>query len=131
MVMKVKMQARRMWGAVWYGDTDFDEDQRALEALLAVVPMEMHSSLANKRTTHDAWDAIAMACIDSERARRSMLQKLRQEWENLTFKSGEDVNDFTLCLNTLMQQLAQYGDNDIDEERAVEKFLRIVPKKYS
>jgi hypothetical protein len=26
--------------------------------------------------------------------------------------------------------LAQYGDDDIDEERAVEKFLCIVPKKY-
>jgi hypothetical protein len=64
-------------------------------------------------------------------ARRSTLQKLRQEWENLAFKSGEDVDDFTLCLNTLMQQLARYGDNDIDEERAIEKFLRVVPKKYS
>jgi hypothetical protein len=30
-----------------------------------------------------------------------------------------------------MQQLARYGDNDIDEERAVKKFLRIIPKKYS
>ena len=60
-----------------------------------------------------------------------MLQKLRQEWENLAFKPGEDVDDFALRLNTLMQQLARYGDNDIDEERAVEKFLRVVPKKYS
>jgi hypothetical protein len=30
-----------------------------------------------------------------------------------------------------MQQLTRYSDNDIDEERAVEKFLRVVPKKYS
>ena len=35
MVMKVKMQARRMWDAVRYGDADFDEDRQALEALLA------------------------------------------------------------------------------------------------
>jgi hypothetical protein len=54
MVMKVKMQARRMWGAVRYGDTNFDEDRWALEALLAAVPMEMHSSLTNKRTAKDA-----------------------------------------------------------------------------
>jgi hypothetical protein len=52
--MKVKMQARRMWDAVWYGDADFDEDRWALEALLTVVPTEMHSSLVNKRTTKDA-----------------------------------------------------------------------------
>jgi hypothetical protein len=131
MVMKVKMQAWRMWDAVWYGDADFDEDRPALEALLAVVPMEMHSSLMNKRTAKDAWDAIATAHIGSDRARRSTLQKLRQEWENLVFKPGEDVDDFALCLNTLMQQLTRYGDDDIDEERVVEKFLRVVPKKYS
>ena len=131
MVMKVKMQARRMWDAVRYGDADFDEDRRALEALLAAVPTEMHSTLANKRTAKDAWDAIAAAHISSGRARKSTLQKLRQEWENLAFKPGEDVDDFALRLNTVMQLLAWYSDNDIDEERAVEKFLRVVPKKYS
>jgi len=118
------------YGTVQYGDADFDEDRRALEALLAAVPTEMHS-LTNKRTDKDAWDAIAVARISSDRARRSTLQKLLQEWENLAFKPGEDVDDFALRLNTLMQQLARYGDNDIDEERAVEKFLRVVPKKYS
>ena len=131
MVMKVKLQERRMWDTVRYGDADFDEDRRALEALLAAVPTEMHSSLANKRTATDAWDAIAAARIGSDRACRSTLQKLRQEWENLAFKPGEDVDDFALCLNTLMQQLAWYDDNDINEERAVEKFLRVVLKKYS
>ncbi|XP_066324344.1 uncharacterized protein [Miscanthus floridulus] len=77
MVMKVKMQARRMWDAVRYGDADFNEDRRALEALL-VAP-------------------------------------------------GADIDDFALRLNTLMQQLARYDDDDIDEERAVKKFLRVVP----
>ena len=121
MVMKVKMQARRMWDAVRYGDADFDEDRRALEALFAAVPMEMHSTLTNKETTEAAWDAIAVACIGGNRARRSMLQKLCQEWENLAFKPGEDVDDFALRLNTLMQQLARYGDNDIDEERELSR----------
>jgi hypothetical protein len=31
-----------------YGDADVDEDQRALETLLAAIPTEMHSSLVNK-----------------------------------------------------------------------------------
>ncbi|XP_066316301.1 uncharacterized protein [Miscanthus floridulus] len=114
MVMKVKMQAQRMWDAVRYGDANFDENRRALEALLAAVPMEMHSSLTNKRTAKDTWDAFTAARIGSARARRSTLQKLRQEWENLGF-----------------QLLARYGDNNIGEERVVEKFLCVIPKKYS
>ena len=70
----------------------------------------MHSSLTNKQTAKDAWDAIAAARIGSNRARRSTLQKLRQEWENLAFKTDKDIDDFALRLNTLMQQLARYGD---------------------
>jgi hypothetical protein len=35
--------------------------------------MEMHSSLVNKWTAKDTWDAIAMARIDSDRAHRSTL----------------------------------------------------------
>ncbi|XP_066353310.1 uncharacterized protein [Miscanthus floridulus] len=85
MVMKVKMQAWRMWDVVRYGDANFDEDRRALEALLAAVPTDMHSSLANKETANDAWDAIVAARIGSNRTCRSTLSKLRQEWENLAF----------------------------------------------
>ena len=76
MVMKVKMQARHMWDAVRYSDVDFSEDRQTLEALLATVSTAMQSSIANKWTAKDAWDAIASACIDSNRARRSTLQNL-------------------------------------------------------
>jgi hypothetical protein len=41
---------------------------------------------------------------------------------------GEDIDDFALCLFRLVQQMMRYGDDDIDEEKAVEKFLCVVPK---
>jgi hypothetical protein len=72
-VMKVKMQAQRLWDAVRCGDANFDKDRRALEALLATVPTDMHSSLANKETAKDAWDAIAAARIGSDCTCRSTL----------------------------------------------------------
>ena len=79
-----------------------DLDQRALDALIAAVPPEMQFSHTNKRTVKEAWDAIAAARIGSDRARKSTLQALRKEWENLAFKLGEDVDDFALRLNTLL-----------------------------
>jgi hypothetical protein len=102
MVMKVKTQARRMWDVVRYGDANFDEDRRVLEALLAAVPTEMHSSLTNKQTAKDAWDASSRhaSAATVPAGPRFRRQKLRQEWENLAFKPGEDVDDFALCLNT-------------------------------
>ena len=62
-----------MWEAVRYGDVDYDQDRWALDALIAAVPSKMQFSLTNKRTTKEAWDAIAAARIDNDRARRSTL----------------------------------------------------------
>ncbi|CAN6334582.1 unnamed protein product [Urochloa humidicola] len=128
--MKVKLQAREMWDAIKYGDVGRHEDRRALEALVAAVPPEMGAVLATKLTAKDAWDAIAAARIGSEHARRSTLQRLRQEWERLAFQPGDNIDDFALRLSSLMQQLKQYGDENITEERAIEKFLQAAPKKY-
>jgi hypothetical protein len=94
-----------MWEAVRYGDIDYYEDRWALDALIAAVPSEMQFSLSKKRTIKEAWDAIAAARIGSDRVRKTTLQALRKEWENLTFKPGEDVDDFALRLNTLQQKM--------------------------
>ena len=90
----------------------------------------MQFSLSNKRTAKEAWDAIAAARIGSDRARKSTLQALRKEWENLGFKPGEDVDDFALRLNTLLQKMVKFGDATYTEERAVEKLFRCIPEKY-
>jgi hypothetical protein len=49
------------------------------------------------------------------------VQKLRQEWDCLAFRPGEDVDDFALCLSSLVQQLARHSNSDIDEQKAMEK----------
>jgi hypothetical protein len=49
----------------------------------------------------------------------------------LAFRPGEDIDDFVLRLSSMMQQLKWFGDDDINEERAVEKLLCIVPDKYT
>jgi hypothetical protein len=129
-VMRVRLQVRHMWKAVRYGDVDYYEDRRALDALIAAVPSEMQFSLSKKRTAKEAWDAIAVAHIDSDRARKTTLQALHKEWENLAFKPGEDVDDFALRLNTLQQKMVQFGDDTYAEERAIEKLFWCIPEKY-
>jgi hypothetical protein len=99
--MRVQLPVRHMWEAVRYDDVDYYEDRRALDVLIAAIPSEMQFSLSKKRTAKEAWDTIVAACISSDSARKTTLQALHKEWENLTFKPGEDVDDFTLRLNTL------------------------------
>jgi hypothetical protein len=129
-VMTVRLQVRHMWEAVRYDDANYYEDRRALDALIAAVPSELQFSLSKMRTAKEAWDAIAAARIGSNRARKTTLQALRKKWENLAFKTGEDVDDFALRLNTLQQKMVQFGDDTYGEERTVEKLFRCIPEKY-
>jgi hypothetical protein len=78
-VMRVRLQVRHVWEVVRYGDVDYYEDRRALDALIAAVPSEMQFSLSKKQTAKEAWDVIAAACIGSDRAHKTTLQALRKK----------------------------------------------------
>jgi hypothetical protein len=52
-VMRVRLHVRHMWEAVQYGNIDYYEDQRVLDALIAAVPPEMRFSLSKKRTAKE------------------------------------------------------------------------------
>jgi hypothetical protein len=103
-VMRIRLQVRHMWEAVRYDNVDYYEDRWTLDALIAAVPPEMQFSLSKKRTAKEAWDVTAVTRIGSDHARKTTLQSLRKEWENLAFKPGEGVDDFALRLNTLQQK---------------------------
>jgi hypothetical protein len=124
--MRVWLQVCHTWEAVRYSDVDYYEDRRALGALIARVPPEMQFSLFQMWTAKEAWDAIAVTRIGSDRARKTTPQELRKEWENLAFKPGEDVDDFALRLNTLLQKMVQFGDDTYDEERQLSRSSSIV-----
>jgi hypothetical protein len=49
-MMKVKLEARRMWTAVRLGGVSRQEDRRALEALCSAIPTEMVSAPSGKVT---------------------------------------------------------------------------------
>jgi hypothetical protein len=57
-----------------------------------------------------------VARIGSDRVRKTTLQAIHKEWENLAFKPGEDVDGFALRLNTLQQKMVQFSDETYNEE---------------
>ena len=57
-------------------------------------------------------------------------QTLRREFEEIQFKPGETVDDFSLRLTTLVNNLSILGET-IDDGKVARKFLRVVPRRYS
>ena len=67
--------------------------------------------------------------VGSDRAKKATAQLLKQEYVNLKFKDGELVEDFSLCLQSLISKLRSHGVT-IDEEDAISKYLHSVSTKY-
>ena len=73
LLMKVKLQAWRLWEAVHVGGVDYDDDRRALEALCAAVPTKLGASLSNKATAKLEWESIDAARIGGDHVCRATL----------------------------------------------------------
>ncbi|CAD6225129.1 unnamed protein product [Miscanthus lutarioriparius] len=79
--------------------------------------------MANKPTAKAAWDALKTRHIGVDRVRKARAQTLRQEFNGLTFKEGETVDDFAYRITKITDQLAILGDAYEEE-----KIIRSLPR---
>jgi hypothetical protein len=82
----------------------------ALDAITNAVPQEMLASLAVKKTTAEAWEAVRSLRIGSKVVQNARTQRLRSEIESIRFKEGESVDDFTMRLGGLVAALGTLGE---------------------
>ena len=129
MVMRVQLQAQHLWDAIEFGADDEHDDRAALAALLRAVPPELVRTLAAKDNAKAAWDTLKTMRLGSERIREAKAQTRRREFEELRFRPGESIEDFSIRLTSIVSDLELLGD-PISEYKAVLKFLRMVPRKY-
>ena len=67
--MKVKLRARWLWNVVDKGTENEEDDMSALEAILAIVPVEYMEPLGAKNSAKEVWETIAAMPIGSDRAK--------------------------------------------------------------
>ena len=82
-----------------------------------------------KSSAKEALEDITAMRVGSDYAKKVMAQLLKQEYANLKFKDGESMEDFSLCLQTLISKLKSH-DVTINKEEAVSKYLHSMPAKY-
>jgi hypothetical protein len=109
MLMRIKLEARGLWGAVDPGGADFQVDRMALDAICNVVPPEMINALVTKDTTLEAWESIKAMRIGGDHIRKASAQRVRHEYELLAFCGGKGVEDFSMSLVGIVHQLATLG----------------------
>ena len=130
--MKVFMQAQGVWSAVEPSDPkaviEDKTDKVVLVMIYQGVPEETLLSIADKKTAKGAWDALKTMCLGAERVKKAKIQTLKTEFESLSMKDSEQVDEFSMKLNGIVTNIRVLGE-EIDESYVVKKLLRAVPSK--
>jgi hypothetical protein len=104
-VMKLKLQASGLWMAVNIGPTDYINDHNALEVIALEVPPKMQGVTTSKAATKITWDALKKTHLDMDRVRQAKANTLRHEFDSLRFKDSEPIDEFSMCIINLVNQL--------------------------
>ncbi|XP_066381756.1 uncharacterized protein [Miscanthus floridulus] len=129
--IQCNLEGMYLWDAVESDKPERRRDRLALGAMLRGVPTEMHSMLLNKKSMKEAWEAIKTMRLGAYRVKEVNAQKLLGEFESISFKAGESIDDFAIRITKLATDLKGLGEMSVDDSRVVKKFLRVVPSRYN
>jgi hypothetical protein len=88
----------------------------------------MEARLANKESVHDAWESIRKIHVGADHVKEANAERLRQDFTEIKFKPGECVEDFSIHITTLTNELRVLGYGITDKE-VVKKLLHSVLEK--
>jgi hypothetical protein len=130
LLMKVNMQAQGIWQAIKPEEEDvveYREDRLAIAAILRAVPPEMLASLTTKRIAQSSWEAIRSHRVGVQKVREANAEQLHKEFTEIQFKDGESIDDFSMCITGLANNIAVLGGS-ISEGEIVKKILHVAPE---
>jgi hypothetical protein len=88
----------------------------------------MQARLANKELARDAWESICRIRVGADRVKEANAERLRQDFAKIKFKPSECVEDFSIHITALANELRVLGDEITDKE-VVKKLLHSVLEK--
>lgn len=131
MLMQCNYEALEIWEVIDPGtNPKRAQDRQAMSALLRSVPKEMWQSLGRRTTVKEAWDAVKVMRIGADRVKEVNAQKLLRDFETISFKEGETVEEFGMRITNLVGNLKTLGET-VEDIRVVKKFLRVAPPRFT
>lgn len=131
--MRVYMQAQGVWSAVENTDPKIviedKTDKVALAAIYQGIPEDILLSVSEKKTAKEAWEAVKTMCLGADKVKKARIQTLKAEFESLSMKESDTIDDFCMKLNGLVTTIRALGE-EIKEDYIVKKLLRAVPSKF-
>lgn len=131
LLMQMNLKGMRLRDAIESSKVERRQDRLALAAVIRGVPKELHAGIAAKKSAKEAWEAVKTMRLGADRVKEVNAQKLLREFETITFREGETVEDFAVRITDIATNLQALGDTSVDDTRVVKKFLRVISARYN
>ncbi|XP_074374773.1 uncharacterized protein LOC141715191 [Apium graveolens] len=133
MKMSVYIQAHGVWEAIESSNpkavVDTKTDNIALAMIYQGIPEEYLLSIAEKKTAKGAWEAIKTMSQGADKVKQAKVQTLKAEFEVLTMKEADQIDDFYMKINGIVSNIRALGE-PVVESYMVKKLLRVIPPKF-
>ncbi|XP_074290249.1 uncharacterized protein LOC141616980 [Silene latifolia] len=106
------------------------QDLKAKNYLFQVIDRPILETILCKDSSKDIWDAMKRKYQGNARAKRVMLQGLREDFDGLRMKKGESVDDFFSRMMAIVNKMRIHGKKK-DDSIVVDKILRSLTKDYN
>ncbi|XP_076947958.1 uncharacterized protein LOC143620049 [Bidens hawaiensis] len=103
---------------------------RAKQLWNLIDPGIIEPTILDRRSSKAVWDSMKKTFAGNERVKKSMLQKLRRDFEVLEMKNNETILEYFGKVLTISNQMRSNGDLMTDT-KIVEKILRTLSEKYT
>lgn len=140
--MKTMFRSQELWDLVEIGFEDGnppDPDQRlrdnrkkdakALFFIQSALDEEIFSRISIVNTSHEAWEILKHEYMGDQKVIVVKLQTLRQQFETLSMKDKESIQEYLARVSAIVNQMKSYGEFPSNQS-IVSKVLRSLSPKF-
>ncbi|KHN26788.1 Retrovirus-related Pol polyprotein from transposon TNT 1-94, partial [Glycine soja] len=106
------------------------KDLKAKNYLFQAIDRTILETILNKETARDIWTSMRQKFQGSTKVKRAQLQALRREFEILSMKDNETVNEYFSRTLAIANKMTAHGES-MGQTKVVEKVLRSMTSKFN
>ncbi|KAD4384336.1 hypothetical protein E3N88_24504 [Mikania micrantha] len=129
--MESIMDAQGIWDAIEPPDNtevDVKIRKKARAFIFQTLPEDILLQVAKHKEAKEVWDALKIRNLGADRVQKARIQTLNREFELLSMKENESVDDFSSRIGTIASKFRALGST-IAEATQVKKLLNSAPDR--
>lgn len=140
--MKTMFRSQELWDLVENGFEDQNppepdqrlrenrkKDAKALFFIQSALDEEIFSRISTVNTSHEAWEILRQEYMGDQKVIVVKLQTLRQQFETLSMKDKESIQEYLARVSAIVNQMKSYGEFP-STQSIVSKVLRSLSPKF-